>query len=135
MNKKLILLLSLFGIAMAFISTYWITSTTAELSVWFVILLACAYIISTKCSQKYFLNGFVTGILCSLFVTAAHIWLFDDYANHHLERVMQFGSMPMSPRTGMALMGPVFAVVSGLALGLFSIIASKIVKSPAPAAA
>ncbi|HLG36016.1 MAG TPA: hypothetical protein VI757_14135 [Bacteroidia bacterium] len=135
MNKKLILLLSLFGIAMAFISTYWITSTAAELSVWFVILLACAYVISTKCSQKYFLNGFVTGILCSLFVTAAHIWLFDDYANHHLERVLLFSNMPMSPRTGMAALSPAFAIVSGLALGLFSFIASKIVKSPTPAAA
>jgi hypothetical protein len=135
MNKKLILLLSLFGIAMAFISTYWITSTTAELSVWFVILLACAWIISTQCSGKYFLNGFATGIVCSFFVTAAHIWLFDDYANHHLERMLLLGSIPLSPRTGMAALSPAFAIVSGLALGVFSLIASKIVKSPAPATA
>ena len=135
MNKKLILLLSLFGIAMAFISTYWITSTTSELAVWFVILLTCAYFISRQCSEKYFLNGFLAGILSSFFVTAAHIWLFDDYASHHLERMLLFGNMPMSPRTGMALMAPAFALVSGLSLGLFSVIATKIAKSPAPSAA
>jgi hypothetical protein len=135
MNKKLILLLSFFGISMAFISTYWITSTTAELAVWFVILLACAYSISRQCSEKIFLNGFIAGMLCSFIVTATHIWLFNDYASHHLERMLLFGNMPMSPRTGMALMGLGFAVVSGLSLGMFSLIASKIAKSPAPAAA
>ena len=135
MNKKLIFLLSFFGISMAFISTYWITSTTAELAVWFVILLACAYFISRQCSEKFFLNGFVTGIVCSLFVTAAHIWLFDDYASHHLERMLLLGNMPLSPRTGMAAISPAFALASGLALGFISLIASKIVKSPVPSAA
>jgi hypothetical protein len=133
MNKKLILLLSFFGIAMAFISTYWITSTSAELSVWFIILLSCAWIISRQCSEKFFLHGFLTGILCSLFVTAAHIWLFDDYASHHLERMLLLGNMPLSPRTGMALLSPAFAIGSGLAMGLFSFIASKRVPKPQPA--
>lgn len=135
MNKKLIFLLSFFGISMAFISTYWITSTTAELAVWFVILLACSYSISKQCSEKFFLNGFIAGMLCSFIVTATHIWLFNDYASHHLERMLLFGNMPMSPRTGMALLAPAFAIVSGLSLGLFSLIASKMVKSPATATA
>jgi hypothetical protein len=135
MNKKLIFLLSFFGISMAFISTYWITSTTAELAVWFVILLACAYSISRQCTEKYFLNGFIAGLICSFLVTAAHIWLFNDYASHHLERMLLFGNLPLSPRTGMAVMGLAFAVISGTALGLLSVIASKVMKSPAPAAA
>jgi hypothetical protein len=135
MNKKLIFLLSFFGISMAFISTYWITSTTAELAVWFFILLACAYSISKQCTEKIFLNGFIAGMLCSFFVTAAHIWLFDDYASHHLERMLLFGNLPLSPRTGMAVMGLGFAVISGLALGLLSVITTKFVKSPAPSTA
>ena len=134
MNKKLILLLSFFGISMAFISTYWITSTTAELAVWFVILLTCAYSISRQCTEKYFLNGFTAGMICSFIVTATHIWLFNDYAFHHLERMLLFGDLPLSPRTGMAAMGLGFAMLSGLALGLFSLMASKISRGPAPSA-
>lgn len=39
--------------------------------------------------------------------------------------------MPLAPRVMMAVTGPIIGLLSGLVLGLFAFIASKIVK-PAP---
>jgi uncharacterized membrane protein len=38
--------------------------------------------------------------------------------------------MPDSPRLMMLLTGPIVGIVSGLVLGLFSLAASKLVRSP-----
>jgi uncharacterized membrane protein len=133
MNWKLIFLLSLFGLAMG-IATVFIIPSKIEPLFWLVIFLISAYIIAKRCSNKYFLHGLLVSIANSIWITACHVLLFDQYiANHAREAAMMTSrQMPMSPRVLMALTGPLIGVVSGLILGLFAVIASKIVRPSEP---
>jgi uncharacterized membrane protein len=125
MNWKLIFLLSLFGLAMG-IATVFIIPSKIEPLFWLVIFLISAYIIAKRCSNKYFLHGLLVSIANSIWITACHVLLFDQYiANHAREAAMMTSrQMPMS--------GPLIGVVSGLILGLFAVIASKIVRPSEP---
>ena len=128
MNWKLISQLSLFGLAMG-ITTVFLIPSRIEPLFWLVIFAICAYIIARRCSSKYFLHGLFLGIANSVWVTASHILLFDSYIAHHPRDAAMMTSMPLpdSPRLMMALLGPVIGVVSGLVLGLFAVIAHRLV--------
>jgi uncharacterized protein YneF (UPF0154 family) len=129
MNGKLIFQLSLFGLAMSIATVYFIPSNIEPLF-WLAIFIICAYLIAKKCTEKYFLNGLCVSLLNSVWITAAHIILFDTYIANHPDEVKMMADMPMpgSPRLMMLMMGPVVGLVSGIVLGLFAFIASKIVK-------
>ena len=129
MNWKLIFLLSLFGLAMGIATVFWIPSNIEPLF-WLVIFGISAYFIAARCSSRYFLHGLLVSIVNSIWITASHVLLFDQYiANHAREAAMMTSwPMPGSPRLMMAVIGPVIGVVSGLVLGLFAFIASKLVK-------
>jgi hypothetical protein len=127
MNWKLIFQLSLFGLAMAVATVYWIPSQP-EWIFWVVIFIFCAYRISKIATGKFFLHGFLVSILNSFWITLIHIALFQTYMSHHPEEVSMMNQIPMpdKPRLMMLLMGPIIGAVSGLVLGLFSFIASKL---------
>ena len=46
--------------------------------------------------------------------------------------MMQSMPVPVSPKLVMALTGPVFGLVSGVVLGLFALVAGKLLKSSSP---
>lgn len=129
MNWKLIFLLSLFGLAMGIATVFWIPSNIEPLF-WLVVFAISAYFIATRCSSRFFLHGLLVGIVNSVWVTASHVLLFDQYIANHPKEAAMMTSMPMpgSPRLMMTVVGPVIGVVSGLVLGLFAFIASKLVK-------
>ena len=129
MNKKLIFQLSLFGLAMAIATVYFIPSNIEPLF-WLVIFIICAYLIAKKCSSKYFLHGLFVSLLNAVWITAAHIILFDTYIANHPQEAAMMTKMPMpdSPRLMMLMTGPIIGLVSGIVLGLFAFIASKIMK-------
>jgi len=129
MNKKLIFQLSLFGLAMAFATVYFIPSNIEPMC-WIAIFFACAYIIAKNCTEKYFINGLCVSLVNAIWITGVHILLFDKYISTHPEEALMMTKMPLpdSPRIMMLMMGPVIGVVSGLILGLFALIASKILK-------
>ncbi len=126
MNWKLILQLSLFGLAMAIGTVYFIPSDI-EPVFWLVIFLVCAFLIAKNCSEKYFLTGLLVSLANCVWITSAHIIFFNDYALNHPEE-MAMTPEGMSPRLMMLVMGPVVGAVSGVVLGLFSLVASKILK-------
>jgi len=128
MNWKLIFSLSLLGLVMAIATVYFIPSNI-EPFFWLVIFIICAWIIAKRCSEKYFLHGLMVSLVNSVWITAAHIILFHTYIINHPQEATMMEKMPMpaSPRITMALIGPVVGLVSGIILGLFSLIASKIV--------
>lgn len=135
MNWKLILQLSLFGLAMGVATVFFIPSNL-EPYFWLGIFVICAYIIAVRCRGQYFLHGLMVGIVNSVWVTASHILLFDRYISNHADEASMMASMPLpdSPRLMMALIGPVIGVVSGLVLGLFAVVAAKLVgRRPTPA--
>jgi hypothetical protein len=129
MNGNLILRLSLFGLAMG-LATVFIIPSTIEPLFWLAIFVVCAAIIARKAPGKYFFHGFLVSMLNSVWITAAHVILFDSYVARHAKEVAMMASMPMadSPRLMMLATGPVIGAVSGLVLGLFSFVASKLVK-------
>lgn len=129
MNWNLIFKLSLFGLAMAFATVYFIPSNI-EPFCWLLIFIICAYVIAKNCSSKYFLHGLLVSIVNAVWITAAHIILFDQYISNHAKEAGMMKKMPMpdSPKLMMLMTGPVVGIVSGLILGLFAFIAAKIMK-------
>jgi hypothetical protein len=135
MNWKLIVQLSLFGLAMGLATVYFIPSTV-EPFFWLGIFAVCAYVIATRCRGRYFLHGLMVSIVNSVWITTSHILLFDRYIASHAREAEMMKSMPLpnSPRLMMACTGPVIGVVSGIVLGLFAVVASKLVKPASKAA-
>lgn len=128
MNKKLIFQLSLFGLAMAIGTVYFIPSNIEPIC-WLVIFIICAYLIAKNCTEKYFVQGLFVSLLNSVWITATHMILFDRYiVGHADEAKMLANTMPDHPQLMMLATGPVIGLVSGLVLGLFAFIASKIMK-------
>lgn len=127
MNWKLIFLLSMFGLAMGIATVYFIPSNI-EPFCWLVIFLICAYLIAKNCTGKYFLHGLFVSLLNSIWITGAHVLLADTYLANHAQEAAMMQDMPMSIRMMMLVTGPIVGLVSGLVLGLFSWIASKIVR-------
>jgi Ash protein family len=129
MNWKLILQLSLFGLAMGLATVFFISSNV-EPFCWLVIFLVSAYMIATRAPGRYFLHGLCVGIANSVWVTASHVALVNAYFAHHPKEVAMMATMPLAthPRLMMALTGPVIGVLSGLVLGVLAIVASRMVK-------
>jgi hypothetical protein len=129
MNWKLIFSLSLFGLAMAIATVYFIPSTV-EPYFWLLIFIVSAWRIAKVCSSKYFWHGLVLSLVNCVWITSTHIMLYNTYINLHPQEAAMMEKMPEpgSPRLMMVLMGPVIGVVSGIILGLFSLIASRMVR-------
>jgi hypothetical protein len=130
MSWKLIFALSLFGLAMGF-ATVFVIPPFDEPYAWLAIFVVCAYIIAKRAPSKYFLHGLCVSLLNSVWVTGAHVLLFDRYvAGHTREAVMAAKLATVgSPKLVMALTGPVVGLASGIVLGLFAAVASKFVQS------
>ena len=128
MNWKLILQLSMFGLAMG-IGTVFLIPSNIEPIFWLVIFVVCAYFIAKRSGGRYFLHGLLVSLVNSVWITAAHVALFASYVANHPKEAKMMASMPLpdSPRLMMALTGPIIGIVSGLILGIFAIVASKLV--------
>lgn len=129
MNWKLILQLSLFGLAMA-IATAFVIPSGIEPFCWLAIFIICAFLIAINCTEKYFLNGLMVSIFNAVWMTSVHILFFNSYIARHAQEAEMIRNMTVSvnPKLMMLITGPVIGIVSGLILGLFAIIASKIMK-------
>ena len=129
MNWKLILQLSMFALAMG-IATVFVIPSNIEPFFWITIFLVCAYFIAKRCAHRYFIHGVVLGLVNSVWVTASHALLFNNYIANHAAEADMMKSMPLpdSPRLMMAVVGPLIGLVSGLVIGLFVLIARKLVK-------
>ena len=132
MNWKLILQLSLFGLVMGIGTVFFIPSTIEPLC-WLAIFIISAFLIAKDRRDNHFLHGLFLGIANSVWITAAHVLLFNQYAANHVKEMAMMSSMPLSPRLMMLLTGPIVGVVSGIVIGLFAWLAGKLVK-PAPRA-
>jgi hypothetical protein len=130
MNWKLIFQLSAFGLIMAF-GTVSLIPEKVEFLFWLVIFILCAYIIAKNCTDKYFLNGFMVSIVNSIWITAVHVAFYKSYVAHHpdmQQTAEQHPLIPDHPRLAMGIMGPFFGAGFGLVLGLFSFIASRLLR-------
>ena len=134
MNWKLILELSVFGLLMG-IATVFLIPSNVEPFCWLAIFLVCAFILARNLHANLFVHGLLIGIVNSIWITAAHVLLYEQYVARHAKEMAMMNSMSLrlSPRLLMLLIGPVVGVVSGVVIGLFAWAASKLVKpSPRP---
>jgi hypothetical protein len=131
MNIRLILALSLFGLAMG-IATVFVIPSTVEPLFWLPIFVVCAYFIAKKAPGKLFLHGLLLGLVNSVWVTGAHMAFVGDYLARHPKEAEMMTKMPLpdSPRLMMLMTGPLVGAVSGLVLGLFAFVAGKLVARP-----
>jgi len=131
MNWKIIFQLSVFGLIMAF-ATVSLIPEKMEPAFWLVIFIFCAWVIAKACQGKYFLHGFLVSMVNCVWLTGVHIAFRETYAFHHPDMAKMGASLPpaltVHPRLAMAVMGPIFGAMFGIVLGLFSFVASKIVK-------
>jgi len=129
LNIKLVVLLSLFGLAMA-LGTVFVIPSNIEPVFWLAIFVVCAGLIARRCSGKYFVHGLLVGLANCVWVTSFHILYVDSYLARHPQEAAMMKTMPLpdSPRLMMLMMGPVVGVASGIVLGLFALVASKILK-------
>lgn len=129
MNWKLIIQLSLFGLAMA-IATVFIIPTNIESIFWLAIFIVCAYLIAKKCSEKYFLNGLLVSLCNAVWITSAHFVFYNTYiAKHDQEAaIMTIMQISINPKLMMLITGPTIGILSGLFLGLFALIASRLIR-------
>ena len=76
------------------------------------------------------MHGFMVSLVNSVWITAVHILFFETYIANHPDQLSMMAGLPMpySPHIMMLLSGLPFGIAFGLVLGLFSFIASKIVK-------
>ena len=129
MNWKLILQLSLFGLVMA-IATVSVIPSNIEPIFWLLIFLLCAYVIARRAPGSYFLHGLAVSLVNSIWITGAHVAFVTTYMAHHAKEAEMMATMPLAthPRLMMLLTGPIVGFLSGLVLGLFAFVASKIVR-------
>ena len=131
MNWKIIFQLSIFGLIMAFGTVSLIPEKT-EFVFWIVIFVFCAWVIAKVCDTKYFAHGFFVGLYNCVWITAVHLIYFQKYMINHPSMDNTVGDMPAAllrhPRVSTAILGLGFGVIAAVVLGLFSLVASKIVK-------
>jgi hypothetical protein len=130
MNWKIVFQLSAFGFIMA-LATVSLIPEKIEPGFWIAIFLFCAYVIAKVCDGKYFLQGFFVSLANCVWITAAHMIFYTTYIVNHpnvAKMAADHPLLPTHPRLAMLVTGPVFGIASGLVLGLFAFIASKMVK-------
>jgi len=129
MNWKLIFGCSLFGLAMAPLTVF-IIPGKIEPAFWLPVFIICAWLVAKNASGRYFLHGFLISMVNSVWISSAHILFFDNYMKLNPEMWQMNMKMPMPehPRMMMLMMALLFGAAFGIILGLFSFIASKIVK-------
>ncbi len=131
MNWKIIIQLSLFGLIMA-VATVSLIPEDTEPAFWLFIFVFSAWVIAKVCPGKYFLHGFLTAIANCIWITAVHVVFRDAYLAHHPQVVSMSRDFPRHlarhRRLVMILTAPVLGLMFGIILGLFSVVASKIVK-------
>jgi len=127
MNWKIIFQLSSFGFIMA-IATIFLIPITLEPVFWIIIFAFCSFVIAKVCTGKYFLHGVFVCLINCFWIITFHVLFAKTYTHHHLQIV---GSIPhplgQHPRLAMVVTGPIFGIISGLVLGSFSWVASKII--------
>jgi hypothetical protein len=134
MNWRLILLLSLFGVAMGLGIVFFLPSNITTI-LWAIIIVLSGYAIAKRCVHLRFLNGLIAGLLDRLLDTTVHVTFFHAYAVRHadeIELIRQF--MPtISPRRLMVLTSPVWGLIFGVAIGLVALLIGVFLKPAQPA--
>lgn len=126
MRWRLILTLSLFGVAMGVASVLGFTGRLEPLF-WLIIGIFCAVVIG-RTPARHFRHGFMVGLLAGAFAPLIQALLFESYAANSPEITESFKQIPggLSARTFILLTMPVISLLSGVVLGLLALVAGRL---------
>jgi hypothetical protein len=129
LDLELILKLSGFGLAMG-IATVFLIPSRIEPPIWLVVFILSALTIALRGVKRPFLHGLLVSLANCVWVTGAHIVFYQAYLANHPAEAEMLSKMPLpsSPRLMLLTMGPLVGMISGLVLGLFALLASKLIK-------
>src|SRR5262249_25854561 len=104
MNLEVSFSPSRFGFCLGFLAIFVIPSHR-EPYAWLGIFVVCAYVIAKRAPSRYFLHGLCVSLVNSVWVTGAHILLFDRYIAGHAREGMMAARFAQigSPKVVMAL--------------------------------
>jgi hypothetical protein len=128
MSWKLVFGLSLFGLAMG-IATVFVIPSDIEPFVWLGLLVVCSVLIAKRAPGKYFVHGLCVSLLNSVWITGAHLALFDKYVAGHAREAAMVAKMGGSLQMMMAVSGLIAGLASGIVLGLCAWVLSKFLVS------
>ena len=128
MNWKLILKLSMFGLAMGLATVFFIPPVI-EPGCWFVVFLFCAFRIAWKCPDRRFLHGLFLGIFNCIWITGAHAIFAERYLAGHPQEADMMKQLHLSgsPQATLSRMGPLYGIVFGIMIGVLALIAGGFV--------
>jgi len=119
MNWKLIFSLSLFGLAMA-VATSFFLSVHSEVYVWPFIMIITAYFIA-KNRGNYFSHGILTGLLNSIWIDIFHVIFFTSFMALNADMADKW-HWPLAGhiRLNLVIVGLCIGLISGIVLGILA---------------
>jgi hypothetical protein len=129
MNGKLVLALSMFGLVMG-IATVFVIPSAVEPFCWLAIFVVCAIVIARRAPSRPFLHGLLVGVMNSVWITGAHLILFDAYVARHAREAAMLAEAPLPAHALMAITGPAIGVISGVVLGGLALLAKRLLGPP-----
>src|SRR5215467_531209 len=111
------------------ICTVFFIPSNIEPACWLLTFLFCACVIASRRPDCIFFMA-CSWAWQTVWITAAHIFLFDKYLAGHAREAAMMNSMPLpnSPKLMMGIVGPIVGLISGVIIGLFAFVAGKVVK-------
>jgi len=132
MNWKLVLQLSLIGLAMALAGVFFIPANL-EPVFWLAIYIFWAHAIASRCRFLRFFNGLALGLANSVWVTLADVVFLDRYLARHprardMIEMLHVAHVYGSQRQILWIAGLVTGVAIGCVVGVFTVIAGLMIK-------
>ena len=128
-NWRLILILSLLGIAMGVASVFGLTSQRDWLA-WLFVGAYSAWAIAHRTDEELFLHGFYLGILIGIFNSAVQALFVTTYLTNNPRMVEALNALPqgLHPSAVILIMGPIIGTVGGVAFGFLCFLTGKLVR-------
>ena len=130
MNFRLVLALSCFGLLFGIAAVAGVIHAGTELLVWCGVWIVCALVIGARAPGKFFLHGFLVGLLAGVIAPIIQVAMFDSYVAHNPKVVESFKALPpaWSPRIVVLAATPVIGLLYGIVLGGLAWVAGKVMR-------
>jgi hypothetical protein len=135
MNVRLILMLSLLGLLVAAVSIAGYLQSGLETVATAAVAIACSLVLARQAPGKFFLHGFLTGLIAGALMTLTQAAFMGAYLAHNPKALETFRALPanMSPAIFVVILTPISAGLTGCVTGLLTWLAAKFLR-PKPAA-
>ena len=127
MNWKIIILLSLIGIAIAVGAIFGIVNSSYILVYMIIFAIVSGVIISRTCETAPFMHGVMVGLLSGIFGSMIQALMFDTYLKNNPSSLDGFKNITtnLQPQFVLLFSGPFFGIGYGILAGLVALVLKK----------